>query len=99
MSYKAVVVALSGGGNRVEVDVDLESMREHFDECQSNGANPDMEGLTFEEWIAEVSFPSNGIPNDPRHFLFGWLEAYAQSGETPMWLHETPLVMVEVRWL
>lgn len=76
-------------GNRSYSEIldesEMNDIREHFDECKTNGANPHMKDLTFEENIKPIPETSMERLKDfsGNHFIFGWMECILQSDRAP----------------
>lgn len=62
--------------------------KEHFDECVSNGANPHLVKLGWDEWTKEIIVNKRQLEDlNGKHFLFGWIESFMQSDDCPDWMH------------
>lgn len=74
-----VLVRVKHGNWTYEEDV-TDDILEHFTECQSNGANPGFELITFEHYTRPLAlFDAGRIGEIEDHFIFGWFEGWAQS--------------------
>jgi len=72
---------------KIELSPDeLSGLKDYFSELQTNGANPDIEKMTFETWnrpiiISPVSKIDRHNGGTNSHFIYGWFETYGQSDE------------------
>ena len=72
---------------RYEEEIDVTDIKEHFEECQGNGANPHLEKLSFKEYTKPVTdVLSNVHKYNGNHFIFGYLECLFQSDHCPRWI-------------
>jgi hypothetical protein len=80
--------------------VDLDEQHEMWEEWVTNGANPDLEKMTFEHFHREVEFPLNQLNQyNGSHFIFGFLESLWQSDNCPSFMYDDSLTFeVEVTW-
>jgi len=78
------------GKNRIDTQLaifiyqdEIDEMKEYFEELQSNGANPEVEKITFKEYIRPLSNLSEKEleeeDNKRPHFLDGFIESIGQS--------------------
>ena len=82
-----LIVSITRGKREYKEDV-TEEAREDFDECVSNGANPHLVKLGWEEWTKEIIVNEKELNDlNGRHFLYGWIESFMQSDECPNWIH------------
>ena len=98
-----VTVRVSAGGRSFSEDINLAEYRECFDELKSNGANPDLADVTFEQWVAPIRTPDvlslkELAEYNGKHFLYGFIENLAQSDVCPQFVRESERVKVEVTW-
>jgi hypothetical protein len=85
--------------------VDLDAIREHYDECVSNGANPHLEKIPFGEYISALpAFRAKDIHQfSGKHFIFGEIESL--KSDPNLWYFvssgmrsEKDELMILVRW-
>ena len=82
-----LIVSITRGKREYKEDV-TEEAREDFDECVSNGANPHLVKLGWEEWTKEIIVNEKELSDlNGRHFLYGWIESFMQSDECPNWIN------------
>jgi hypothetical protein len=67
---------------------DISDLREHHNECQTNGSNPWLENLSFEHIWRSITFKLDDIrqyktTDSNHHGIFGWHECIEQDRETP----------------
>lgn len=98
-----VTVRVSAGGRSVSQDLDLVEEREYFDELKSNGANPGLTDVTFEQWLAPICTPDvlslrELAEYNGNHFIYGHIESLMQSDSCPRFVREAERVKIEVLW-
>lgn len=107
---KHLIVEMRTPSRGVWWEVEQSSIREHFDECKGNGANPHLNDVTFEQYIRPLApFNADNIDkyNGTDHFIFGEFETRGQSDSGPgQFLYpqfaepETiDPTIIEVRWV
>jgi len=81
-------------------DEDLNNLMEEFEECKNNGANPQLEKITFEEYTRDISFnwnKENMYNLNGNHFIFGWLECFEQLDDIVVrWMYKPETLFVSV---
>ena len=80
--------------------VDLDDEREMWEEWTTNGANPHLEGVTFEQYHSPLDISEKKVNDlNGRHFIFGFLESLYQSDRCPSFLFDnSDEGKVEVLW-
>jgi hypothetical protein len=77
---------------------DYDALFNDFKECQDNGANPILEKMTFEEWtqpLVQIKWCNERLARlNGKHFIFGWLECFAQSDKMTDWMRESKCLLV-----
>ena len=96
---KQVVVALRAGKREYREQVDLDSIHDHFDECVANGANPQLEAITFAHYVRPLQIDAQELDSiNGNHFLYGWMESLVQSDSCPEFIYTEPVEQLEVTW-
>ena len=98
-----VLVKITDGKRAYSENV-TDEQKEHFDECQSNGANSWLEKMTFEHYtrpIKESIMERNSLDkynetDENAHFVFGWMECFSQGDDVPEWVREAKELWIEV---
>jgi len=80
-------------GKRTHSEDVTEEQKEYFEEISTNGANPDVEGKTFEWWVRPIKSKATDLDkyntrDDNAHFIYGWFESFAQSDNVPQWMYD-----------
>lgn len=82
--------------------------KKYYDELVSNGANPDIEKIKYEQFVAPLEYQIRSSKDFsklqdkyPCHFIFGYLECLSQSDECPVWLYldENCNLDIKVEWV
>ena len=101
---KIRVTITTANEHQLVLPVDEASYREYYEELTTNGANPRMNGVSFEEYMQPVKVDEQGleaINHQPHgHFLFGFIESFFQSDEMPpsWWEKNVQIISYEVTW-
>lgn len=81
-------VSIKNGKNEFVENIFGEDLQEYFDyfkELQTNGANPELEKMTIDEWFCPVKFCLKDIDEfSGKHFIFGFIECLLQSENRPI---------------
>lgn len=88
-----IIVKLTDGKRWYSEDV-TEEEKSRWESVSTN--NPDL--TSFEDWTRHMK-EENFINLDNyngNHFVFGWLEAFAQSDNIPHWIMEAKSLTIEV---
>lgn len=97
--YVKITARKDGRSHSYAEEVDLDDEREYWTEVTTNGANPHLEGQTFEDHHKPVKFPIKKMGDfNGKHFVFGFLEGLWQSDHCPTFLREADDMVVEVFW-
>lgn len=92
---RRLIVSITSGKRECKEDV-TEETKEHFDECVSNGVNPHLVKLGWDEWIREVIIKHRDIDQlNGKHFLYGWVESFLQSDDVPAWVWDAKDLVIE----
>lgn len=80
--------------------VDLEDEREMWEEWTTNGANPQLERFTFEQYHSPLKINQTEVALfNGNHFIFGFMECLGQGENCPPFLREiNDEETVEVIW-
>lgn len=101
MTSEIISVNVTNGRFGVIEELDMKEQKEYFKELQTNGANPDIEKITWDEWMMPVRIRHEDIQiwNKKPHFIYGWWESFLQSDNVPQWLMgaESENVLIIVR--
>ena len=67
------------------------SLKDGFEEAKRNGANPQLEPISFEDYvrpISKVQLKNNTFKEyNGNHFIYGWFELLIQSDYCPPWIY------------
>jgi hypothetical protein len=70
-----------------------------FNELKSNGANPDLDGVEFSDYVRPMKSKCVSEKIDSfngNHFIYGWLECFIQSDDFQSWMLDSEKITVEV---
>jgi hypothetical protein len=82
-------------------EVNLADELEMWNEWTTNGANPRLEGVSFDQYYKPVNFALSLMREfNGKHFIFGYLEALMQSDDCPPFIFEAAdeATSIEVLW-
>jgi hypothetical protein len=79
--------------SKLIVGDELQEQIDYFEECQTNGSNPWMKDLTFEQYTRPIECSIGDIDqfnatDSNSHIIFGWFESFCQSENAPIWIGE-----------
>lgn len=101
---RTIIIILREGNRKYSETIsgcEYREVQEHFCECQTNGANPHLENMTFEEFTRPLEpFKStrSGLEQyNGNHYIYGWMECFSQSDEVPFWIQESTELTIEVK--
>lgn len=87
-----LIISIAKGKREYKEDV-TEEASEHFEECVSNGANPHLVKLGWDEWTKETIVSKKEIDGlNGKHFLYGWIESFMQSDDYPRWIDDEGVI-------
>lgn len=100
---KKIIVRITDGKHTYEEDV-TEDQKEYYGEISTNGANPEMNDVSFEQWTRPVkenlmednSLDKYNTRDKSCHFIFGWMECFSQGDDVPEWMHDAKELTIEV---
>lgn len=95
-----ISVTIRAGKRSYIEEIDMEVQKEMWNEWTTNGANPDLEKMTFEDFHRPIKFIWKDRKEDQyngNHFIYGWLECFCQSDDVPEWMRESKEMEVEVK--
>jgi len=75
--------------------------REYWKEISTNGANSYFNGKNFSWWTRPIKCTADNIDqfntrDDNAHFIFGWMEAFAQGHNLQTWMYDSDVLIIEV---
>lgn len=99
-----VLVRITDGKRTYEENV-TEEEQKYFKEISTNGANPEIEKMSFEHWTRPIkedlmdnqSLDKYNTCDQNAHFIFGWMECFSQSDNVPQWIYEAKHLSIEVK--
>ncbi len=84
MKIRIVITCGKRSYSEILDEKDISKLKDHLDECKSNGYNPHLKDISFDHYvrpIPETNMDSHNFNKD--HFILGWMESLYQSDRAP----------------
>jgi len=96
-----VIVKISDEAKGLSYSEDVTaSMRDIWRRYNTNGANPQLKDKTFDWWVRPIACTADDIDQfnniENNHFIFGWMECFAQSHRLQEWMYDADTIKIEV---